>query len=359
VLHYTGYIQDRGGIVAILRALHAEGRFRSIHGVSRGFQPAAGSTLPVLEFPALEGEQLGLSTFWKAQEVASAVSAWLAAGPNRIFHGHSRAGLAVGLALARRGERRALVSVHCYGSKRWFYRWSARRLGGRLYWLSPSMRAYYGCPGTSWEHCVPGCVPGPSESHPEKTAPKPGSLRLGGVGALVPWKRWDLVLDAMAAVEEKLRRNIHFSHIGADDGSNLSRDYAQQLLKKTGDLGLSSNVTWHGQQPSSGNLLKDIDCLVISSEREPFSIAMLEALAAGVPVLAADDGGARDVIDPDRNGWLFQTGSHRALAQRISLLAGSDLLSKVNITAADVLPFRSQAVSATWLSIYRDLLAAQ
>jgi glycosyltransferase involved in cell wall biosynthesis len=86
---------------------------------------------------------------------------------------------------------------------------------------------------------------------------------------------------------------------------------------------------------------------------------MLEALAAGIPVLAADDGGAKDVIDPYRNGWLFQTGNHRALAQRISQLAGSDLLSKVSITPADVLPFRSQTVSARWLSIYRDLLAAQ
>jgi glycosyltransferase involved in cell wall biosynthesis len=359
VLHYTGYSQDRGGIVAILRALHGEGRFRSIHGVSQGFQPAAGSTLPVLEFPVLEGERLGLSTFWKAQDVAASVSTWLAADPNRIYHGHSRAGLAVGLALARRGERRALVSVHCYGSKRWFYRWSAGRLGGSLYWLSPSMRAYYGCAGTSWEHCVPGCVPGPGESPPERSAPKPGSLRLGGVGALVPWKRWDLVLEAMAAVEEGLRRNIHFSHIGADDGSKLSRDYARRLLGRTEALGLASNVTWHGQQPSSRNLLNNIDCLVIASEREPFSIAMLEALAAGVPVLAADDGGAKDVIDPYRNGWLFQTGNHRALAQRISQLAGSDLLSKVSITPSDVLPFRSQTVSARWLSIYRDLLAAQ
>lgn len=359
VLHYTGYDQDHGGILAIVRALHEQGRFKSVLGVNRGFRASGASTVPTIEFPALAGERLGVATFWRASKVADSVSEWLAGRPNRIFHGHSRAALAVGLVLARRGERRAIVSVHCYGSKRWFYRWCAGRLGGSLFWLSPSMRTYYGCAGTSWEGCIPGCVSSSGDLPAERTASSPGFLRLGGVGALVPWKRWDLVLEAMAAVDEALRRKVQFSHIGADDGSKLSRDYAQRLLRRTKELGLSSTVEWHGQQPSSRNLMKNVDCLVIASEKEPFSIAMLEALAAGVPVLAADDGGAKDVIDPHRNGWLFRTGDARGLAESISLLAGTDALSKVRITPEDILPFRSETVSAKWLAIYRDLLGAK
>ena len=64
--------------------------------------------------------------------------------------------------LAAAGERRVVVSVHCYGRRTWFYRWAAGRLGERLFWLSPAMKQHYeiDARGGDWTQCVPGCVPG-------------------------------------------------------------------------------------------------------------------------------------------------------------------------------------------------------
>ena len=159
VLHYVGADDDRGGIVSVVRALAGAGQFQCVLGVNRGFRQRRSPPLAAFELPALDGEVLRLRTLWRARAVAREVGRWLETEPGRIFHGHSRAGLAVALWLERVGETRVAVSVHCYGRRRWFYRWAAGRLGSRLFWLSPAMREYYGVGGDGWTGCIPGCVP--------------------------------------------------------------------------------------------------------------------------------------------------------------------------------------------------------
>lgn len=358
VLHYVGYDGDRGGIVSIVRSLSKEARFRSILGVNRGFRQLRQPPLPTVEFASLNGERLGPRTLWSASRVAVEVRAWLGAGEGRVFHGHSRAGLAVCLWLARRGEKRAVASVHCYGRQRWFYRWCARRLASRLYWLSPAMKDHYGIREKSWAQCIPGCV---SSDYLETQRPKKGRLshvRLGGVGALVPWKRWDHVLDALAAMSNDARERIRFAHIGAADGTASSCRYAAALRDKTRELGLENIVTWKGEQPSAREFLGEIDCLVIASEMEPFSIAMLESLAAGVPVLAADSGGAKDVISPARNGWLYRSGDANDLGKALARLIDGDALDLVDIGPNDVRQFLAAPVAVQWEEVYARSLRA-
>jgi glycosyltransferase involved in cell wall biosynthesis len=358
VLHYVGYDSDRGGIVSIVRALRGEQGFRSVLGVNRGFRQLRQPPVPVVEFPPLEGERLGPGTFWRARRVARLAQDWLNSGAVRVFHGHSRAGLAVALWLSLLGERRAVASVHCYGRQRWFYRWAARRLGGRLFWLSPSMKRHYGCGAQDWEQCIPGCVsPGPAPRKPGGAAPQ--VVRLGGIGALVPWKRWDLVLEAMAAVPAQARDRMHFAHIGAEDGSPASSRCRAALAGRTRELGLGASVEWLGEQPSAGEFLRTIDCLVIASECEPFSISMLEALAAGVPVLAADSGGARDVVVPPSNGWLFRSGDARDLGRMLAMLTQGDALRDANPGQGGLGRFAADRVAAQWAGVYRGLSGAK
>jgi glycosyltransferase involved in cell wall biosynthesis len=355
VLHYVGYDGDGGGIVSIVRALHSERQFRSLLGVNRGFRQTRVPLLPTLELPPIEGERLGLRTFWRARGVAREVRGWLKVGECRVFHGHSRAGLAVGLWLARSGERRVVASVHCYGRQRWFYRWAERRLGGRLFWLSPSMKHHYGLGDGTWRQCIPGCIPTAFSATVTRGGVVPQVVRFGGIGALVRWKRWDLVLEALAAIPEAARSRIHFAHIGGADGSAASSRYSALLHKRTRELGLEANVTWRGEQASASGFLGEIDCLVISSEGEPFSVAMLEALAAGVPVLAADSGGATDIIVPPRNGWLYRSGDARDLGRRLAALAEGDALRSAGVLPGDIRRFLASSVAAQWSEVYAGL----
>lgn len=354
VLHYLGADADRGGIVSVVRALATTGRFRCVLGVNRGCVQRREPPLPVFEFAPLAGETLGLKTFWRARGVAAVARAWLRGDNERVFHAHSRAGLAVALWLRLRGERRVVASVHCYGRQKWFYRWAARRLGDRLFWLSPAMLRHYGIASAdAWAQCIPGCVPAADFRVSREVTL--GRLHLGGAGMLVSWKRWHLVLDALAALPRSERGRVRFTHIGAPDDTDASRRYAQALQTQTKALGLDEVVAWRGEQPDARGLLREIDCLVVASRREPLSVAMLEALQAGVPVLASRSGGNRDVILPSRNGWFFEPDDVRDLMRAMVMLAESDARQRVKIAPADLARFEAPAVAARWAEVYARL----
>lgn len=358
-LHYLGYDNDRGGIVSVVRALASARCFRCVLGVNPGFHQLRNPPLPTMELPPLAGESLDLRTFWRARKVAGVVSSWLRAEPGRIFHGHSRAGLAVALWLGQHGENRAVASVHCYGRQRWFYRWASSRLGARLFWVSPAMKRHYYVDDGSWAQCIPGCLPAGFSVRAKPDRPHNGFVRLGGIGALVSWKGWHLVLEALGRMPSAMQRRFRFKHIGSSDDSPESVHYAAAVRARATALGLDRIVEWRGEQPSSTEFLEEIDCLVVPSRSEPFSMATLEALAMGVPVLATDSGGPRDILNLPRNGWLFRSGDVNDLARGLAMLAEGDALSRVRVDPQDLVRFSATVVARQWVQIYADLSGAK
>lgn len=342
ILHYVGYDDDRGGIITVVRNLAATGRFPCVLGMNRGGVQRRPQPLRMLEMPRVTGEKIGLTDFWRAYAVARAARRWLREDARRVFHGHSRAGLLAGLWLHWLGEHRVVVSVHCYGRQRWFYRWAARRLGSRLFWLSPAMRTYYGAYGRDWTQCIPGGVPISAAS---RDGPVAGRLRLGGVGSLVRWKGWHQLIEVIAALPQETRARLTFTHIGDGDA-----DYLEELRQLTDKSGLVNQVDFRGAESSPDALFGEIDVLVITAVNEPFSMAMLEALAAGVPVLAADSGGARDVILDGVNGALYPQSDAAALAMQLSRwLAQPPAWNPDTIRGTTV---RIDQVARQWAEVY-------
>lgn len=342
VLHYVGYDDDAGGIVSVVRALAEEAQFHSVLGLNREARQSRTPALPQAEFAPLAGEKISPLNLWRARRAAREVQAWLRAEPGRIFHGHSRAGLLVALWLHAWGERRVVASVHCYGRHRWFYRWAAQRLGARLWWLSPAMRRYYGVSGEGWGQCLPGGVTR-RWFDLAPAAPVPGVLRLGGAGARVRWKRWELVPEALRELGD---RAVVFEHIGAEpDGG-----YAGELRALSGPV-----VHWRPAETDTARLLRSIDVLVCASDQEPFSMAVQEALAAGVPVLAAAGGGSLDLIRPGVNGWLFESGNASALAARLRDIAETRAWERLDRAAIRASAWRAEEVGVRWKTAYAAL----
>jgi glycosyltransferase involved in cell wall biosynthesis len=354
ILHFIGCDNDHGGIISVIRNLASTGRFRCVLGCNPGCVQERESPLSTVELPRTTAEKINLRGVWTARKIARAVQIWLRASPGRIFHGHSRAGLLVALWLNHFGENRFVVSVHCYGRRRWFYRWAAQRLGDRLYWLSPAMKTYYGLKDATWTQCIPGCVVS-SKSEVRERLRENDLIRLGGIGALVRWKNWHLLLDALLRLSPEIRGRFRFSHIGTDDGSADARVYEEELRAKSKAAGLLGIVEWRGQQSSAAAFLQETDCLVILSHNEPFSMAMLEALQAGVPVLAADSGGARDVVTAVNGGWLFRENDAQHLADRLQALVNDQVLEKTEIDRNGLKRFQADDVGEQWLEVYRKL----
>jgi len=83
------------------------------------------------------------------------------------------------------------------------------------------------------------------------------------------------------------------------------------------------NVTLHGFVPDASAALTSADLLLHTCPEEPFGLVLLEAFAAGVPVLVPNSGGAGDLVQHDINGWHFSANDPVALGRELRVLAAA------------------------------------
>lgn len=111
---------------------------------------------------------------------------------------------------------------------------------------------------------------------------------VGIVGRLHPFKNHEaFLLMARRLVDEDPA--IHFAVVGDGELKESLRDRARQL-------GISANVTFTGNRNDMARVYRALDALVLCSTREGFGKVILEAQAAGVPVVAAEIGGVGEVM---------------------------------------------------------------
>jgi glycosyltransferase involved in cell wall biosynthesis len=94
-------------------------------------------------------------------------------------------------------------------------------------------------------------------------------------------------------------------------GDGPARD---RLYRQIGDLDLRFRVLLPGTFDSSQEVLQAADLLVVPAAHTVPPIAMLEAMAAGLPVIAADAPGIREAVEPELTGLIFPAGEVKALA---------------------------------------------
>lgn len=184
----------------------------------------------------------------------------------------------------------------------------------------------------------------------------PGPLRVGMVGRLSPWKGQHVFLDAFARAfpygsEEAVI--IGASLFGADG-------YAQALERQVVTLGLEGRVEFRGFRDRIEEELGRLDILVHSSTiPEPFGQVVVEGMAVGLPVIAADGGGPAEVITHERNGLLYAPGDADALAQALLRLT-SDQSLRERLGAAARLraeDFTAQRIGPEVMAVYHRVTA--
>jgi glycogen synthase len=149
-----------------------------------------------------------------------------------------------------------------------------------------------------------------------------------------------------------MQARVSFSHIGSTNSDDASVTYAQSLHEKTKRLGLESQVQWLGWRPSSAELVANVDCMLITSRLEPFSMAALESLFAGVPVIAPNEGGLTDFVIEKRSGWFFRSSDANDLCAVIRTLLRSDDIEHVQIEPNQLARFESGHVAEQWRAVY-------
>lgn len=134
----------------------------------------------------------------------------------------------------------------------------------------------------------------------------PDATIVGWVGRLSAEKGADILLAAGArCADHRLRLAI------VGDGPERAALAAQAAA-----LGIADRVTWHGLVPGAGRLMPAFDLFVLSSRTEGTPIALFEAMAAGIPVVATAVGGVPDVLGPGE-AWLVPSEAPDQLAAAV------------------------------------------
>jgi glycosyltransferase involved in cell wall biosynthesis len=138
------------------------------------------------------------------------------------------------------------------------------------------------------------------------------------VGRINSWKGQDVLVDALAQLRD---RGLSIPTVIAGGTFPGGERWLERLRSQIEDLDLGGLVTTPGYVTDIPALLESATVYVQPSRRtEPFGLALAEALARGVPSIASDAGGPRDLIRPYETGVLVPAGDAAALADAIERL---------------------------------------
>ncbi|MGB3765351.1 MAG: glycosyltransferase family 4 protein [Phormidesmis sp.] len=137
---------------------------------------------------------------------------------------------------------------------------------------------------------------------------------VGHFSRLSPWKGQHVLLDALAHCPPQV------CAILVGDALFGEKDYAAQLRRQAEELGLGERVKFLGFRPDIPELMSACDLIAhTSTAAEPFGRVIVEGMLSDRPVVAAAAGGALEIIEPERTGWLAPPGDSDKLAGIIAM----------------------------------------
>ena len=128
----------------------------------------------------------------------------------------------------------------------------------------------------------------------------------------------------------------------------------KNLENLTREFGLGEKVKFLGeiQNERIPEYLTQADCFVLPSLKEGFGIAVLEAMAAGIPVVASKVGGILDIIEDGKTGLLVEPGNAEAIAGAIQ-----EVYSSRRFTRADLEKYNWQNITERVYKIYENIIS--
>jgi glycosyltransferase involved in cell wall biosynthesis len=145
----------------------------------------------------------------------------------------------------------------------------------------------------------------PFLAHPASPSHRRPRIRFGTIGRLVPAKGHSILIDAFARVSQ------------ASPDAELSiygyGELQEELRTQIARLGLAGRVRLEGRTNDSPATLQDLDVFVFSSVNEGLPLVIMEAMAAGLPIVSTDVGGIPEVLPRD-SAWTCPPGDAQALA---------------------------------------------
>lgn len=169
-------------------------------------------------------------------------------------------------------------------------------------------------------------------------------------GSLIQRKGFDFLIEAFR--QANISDKVEISIIGA----GILKD---KLETQISNSGLSSSVKLLGSRQKNEiiNLLSESDAFILPSRAENFSVAVLEALSIGLPVIATICGGIKECIDSS-NGILVPVDDIEAMKNAlIDMVSSKDKFDRLKIREESLQKYGSTVIANKLVCIYKDVIA--
>lgn len=146
---------------------------------------------------------------------------------------------------------------------------------------------------------------------------RPGEVVIGTVGRLVEQKDYPNLLRAFAMASQLARMRLVVAGAGP---------LAAELQALARDLGIAGYVSWLGERRDVPRILRSLDVFALASKFEPFGVALLEAMAAGLPIVATRVNEVPEILDGGDTGVLVTAEQPAELARALVTIAADPAL---------------------------------
>jgi glycosyltransferase involved in cell wall biosynthesis len=362
ILHLTGDLEDMGGILSVIRNIQSSNAASGItHAVwvNRQYVEVRQPSLNYRFSKSVRADLLNHAALLVHSCAAFCeLRALLQREHFDLIHAHTRGTLFVALGVAKFLKRPVLFTNHSYGSRLRMYQRIAAAQRMHTVLLTPNMLRYYELaedfPKVSVisDCCADSFFAEPLAERRPVTSDRP--IRLAGVGNIMRWKNWHLLVRALAQLSLPERERINFSLWGPRPSDPDSVRYDVELRRLVSECGVGDQFRFRGMTHSVTDCLRESDWFILPSTNEPCSVALIEALALGVPALASASGGNVDVVCQGKTGLLFDPDNAAALTEKLrQLVKGSYSLSSPQ-EIRDSVRYRSGSqVAAQYAALYR------
>lgn len=173
------------------------------------------------------------------------------------------------------------------------------------------------------------------------------------VARFAPQKGHDLALKALNIINDpRLRLFLIGDPVG---------NWAEEIKRMVKDLGLGERAIFLGHSDKVAELLTGMDVFLAPSRYEGFGISIIEAMSAGLPVVASRVDGILEIIQHEGNGLLFEPGNVDALASSLKrIISDRELALRISSSAVRTIEerFSQQAMVKKALTVYEHVISA-
>lgn len=181
----------------------------------------------------------------------------------------------------------------------------------------------------------------------KKLAVSEATKIVGMIGRITPIKGQDTFFRSISDISAKVP-DIVFIVAGACD----DKDYIEKLKN------INNKVIFLGMCDNVPEIMKDLDVFVLASLEEPFGLVTVEALAAGIPVVATNTGGTTEIITDEETGLLIPPEDASKMAEAvIRILTEGGLANQLRASGLNrAESFNLKKMTRSTLAVYCEVL---